>query len=154
VIVNRVLESYRLMLDFYGMELRSPETGLLARAEPEQKYKDRYRNLAHSPHNNLRISRILKSLSEFGLERLNAGFVLHVLNEQSEHDQLNRGTIRSSMDRWWANCIRNEEERRWIGGLIHKVRTDEGFHFTREMYEQALRRRKETGKLGIDETST
>ena len=44
-IVARVLRSYRLMLDFYGMDLCSPETGLLRRAEPESKNKERYRNL-------------------------------------------------------------------------------------------------------------
>ena len=44
-IVERFIESYRLMLDFYGMELKSTETGLLTRAEPERKYIDRYRNL-------------------------------------------------------------------------------------------------------------
>ena len=44
-ILDRVLESYRLMLDFYGMQLRSAETGLLARAEPGRKYVERYRNL-------------------------------------------------------------------------------------------------------------
>lgn len=90
-------------------------------------------------------------MSEFGLERLNAGFVLHVLNEQSEHDELNTTTIRSSMDRWWANCVRNGEERRWIGELVRKARRDETFVFTRAMYEQALQRRQESGKLGLDE---
>ena len=84
------------------------------------------------------------------MERLNAGFVLYVLNEQSEHAELNTPTIRSSMDRWWANCIRNDEERRWIGEVIAKVRKDD-LIFTRSMYEQALRRRKETGKLGFDQ---
>ena len=44
-IIDRVLESYRLMLDFYGMQLKSAETGLLARAEPERKNIERYRNL-------------------------------------------------------------------------------------------------------------
>lgn len=44
-VIDRVLESYRLMLDFYGMQLKSAETGLLARAEPERKYMERYRNL-------------------------------------------------------------------------------------------------------------
>lgn len=44
-IINRVLDSYRLMLDFYGMELQSAETGLLARVEPERKCAERYRNL-------------------------------------------------------------------------------------------------------------
>ena len=105
---------------------------------------------AGSSHNNLRISRILKCLSELGLERLNAGFLLHVLSEQSEANELNSRGIRGSMDRWWANCLRNEEERLWIGDLIHLVR-EEYFVFTREDYEQALDRRAQTGQLGIQE---
>lgn len=79
---------------------------------------------------------------------MNAGFVLHVLNEQVERDELNTSMIRSSMDKWWANCIRNEEEREWIGGVMQKARRDSEFVFTREMYERALQRRKETGSLG------
>jgi hypothetical protein len=55
------------------------------------------------------------------------------------------------MDRWWANCLRNEEERSWIGDLIRWVREDEDFLFTREDYEQALERRAQTGQLGIQE---
>ena len=102
-------------------------------------------------HNNLRISRILKSLSEFGLERLNAGFLLHVLNEQSEHDELNTITITTSMDRWWANCIRDDVEREWIGELIKRVRRKKTFVFTRAMYEQAVENRRENGKLSIDD---
>jgi hypothetical protein len=167
-IIARILESYRLMLDFYGMQLESPETGRLSRSEPEHICRERYRNLVRklysessyqggltkyqgASHNNLRISRILKSLSEFGLEHLNAGFLLHVLNEQSEHNKLNTAVITRSMDQWWANCIRNDEERTWIGSLIKKVRTDEEFVFKREMYEQALERRRETGRLGCEQ---
>ena len=81
-----------------------------------------------------------------GLERLNAGFLLHVLNEQSENDELNTKHIRSSMDNWWANCIRNEEERLWLGNLIERVRAGETV-FTRDMYEHALQRRKDTGSF-------
>lgn len=106
-----------------------------------------------SSHNNLRISRILKCLSELGLERLNAGFLLHVLNEQSESNELTSWGIRGSMDRWWANCIRNEDERTWIGNLIHAVRTSEkgGYVFTRQEYENALLNRSQTGRLGIEQ---
>jgi len=146
-IVARVLDSYQLMLDFYGMKLDSAETGQLSRADVERKQIEQYKNLSLSSHNYLRISRILKCLSELGLERLNAGFLLHVLNEQSEHGQLNNSTLRGSMDRWWANCLRNEREREWIRGMIVRVREEEGFVFTRQMYEQALERRKSTGKL-------
>lgn len=42
-IIERVLRSYRLMLDFYGMRLEDSETGLLARSD--KNHSDRYRNL-------------------------------------------------------------------------------------------------------------
>ena len=94
-----------------------------------------------SPHNNLRISRILKCLSELGREHLNYAFILHVLNEQSEHGQLNTSIIRGSMDRWWANCVRGDREREWINQTIARARdedVDEPFVFSREMYEAAI----------------
>ncbi|KAF7314349.1 OGFr-N domain-containing protein [Mycena kentingensis (nom. inval.)] len=147
--LKRLLASYRLMLDFYGMRLLSEETGALDRSEG---YESRYENLVYSGHNYLRISRILKCLSEFGFERLNAGFLLHVLVEQSENGQLKARQLCSSMDRWWANCIRNDEEREWIGGIIKEVRKDGEFMFTREMYLDALERRKATGSFRDENT--
>ncbi len=87
-----------------------------------------------------------------GLEHLNAGFLLHVLNEQSESHNLNTRGLCSSMDRWWANCIRNEEERLWIRRLIQKVRSaEDGYVFTRQDYEKALQSRIETGRLALQE---
>ena len=101
-----------------------------------------------APHNNLRISRILKSLSEFGLERYNAGFLLFVLSEQSGNNILRSDILVNSMDRWWANCVRNHEERAWINDTIQKARSGSAkFIFTEETYREALQRRKETGKL-------
>ena len=47
-IMERVLQSYRVMLDFYGMQLKSSETGLIARSEPERKWVDQYRNLVRT----------------------------------------------------------------------------------------------------------
>ncbi|KAF7346492.1 OGFr-N domain-containing protein [Mycena sanguinolenta] len=145
--LERLLASYRLMLDFYGMRLVSEETGAVDRALPPRNYAPRYENLVRSSHNYLRISRILKCLSEFGFERMNAGFLLHVLNEQSESNALNTPGLCSSMDRWWANCIRNQEEREWVRGIIAKVRQDDGYVFTREMYTAALDQRLETGSF-------
>lgn len=90
----------------------------------------------------------MKCLSEMGLERLNAGFLLHVLSEQSESDELNSSGIRSSMDRWWANCIRNEEERAWVVSTIRRIRASNGKEvFTRKLYGEALQRRIDTGHL-------
>ncbi|KAJ7442663.1 opioid growth factor receptor conserved region-domain-containing protein [Mycena latifolia] len=146
-VLERLLASYRLMLDFYGMRLVSEETGAVDRSLPPRNYAARYQNLVQSSHNYLRISRILKCLSEFGFERLNAGFLLHLLNEQSEARELNMPGLRSSMDRWWANCIRNEEEREWVGGVITSVRQEEGYVFTREMYTAALEQRLRTGSF-------
>jgi len=137
IIIRRILRSYKMMLDFYGMRLVSEESGLVDRSLPPQDNISRYRNLSRSPHNYLRISRILKCLSEFGLEHLNIGFLLHVLCEQSESKILLG--LRNSMDKWWANCVRNKEDREWIGSIITSVRqgSDE-YVFTREMYKNAV----------------
>lgn len=82
-----------------------------------------------------------------GLERLNAGFLLHVLQEQSESNELNSSSIRGSMDRWWANCIRDEDERVCIGKLITKVRSNDEYIFTRDAYEKILDNRMKEGRL-------
>jgi Opioid growth factor receptor (OGFr) conserved region len=44
-ILERVIKSYQLMLDFYGMHLVSKETGLVDRALPPRYFAPRYRNL-------------------------------------------------------------------------------------------------------------
>ncbi|KAG8934025.1 hypothetical protein FRC03_007006 [Tulasnella sp. 419] len=144
-ILQRVLTSYRLMLDFYGMELVNEETGLLKRSE---NFSERYKNLMRSTHNYLRISRMLKSLSELGHERMNAGFILFCLFEQSSNEQLNFGRLRDSMDRWWSNCIRNDEERAWLSDVVDQVRGGK-LQFSEEMYTNALEARKSKGKLSL-----
>jgi len=83
-----------------------------------------------------------------GLEHLNGAFLLHLLNEQSEHNTLTDVYLLDSMDRWWANCLRNQEERQVIREAITKVRSGQ-MTLTRDEYEAALKRRKETGILGI-----
>jgi (p)ppGpp synthase/HD superfamily hydrolase len=50
--------------------------------------------------------------------------------------------IFNSMDRWWANCIRNRQVSESIRDLIRKVRK-EGYIFRREEY---LREVKMMGK--------
>jgi len=82
------------------------------------------------------------------MEHLNAGFILHVLNEQSENGMLDSASLRLSMDRWWASCIRDDYERDWVGRAITKVRS--GGLFTREMYESAMRIRNSTRRFPDD----
>jgi hypothetical protein len=85
-----------------------------------------------------------------GLEHLNAAFLLHVLYEQSSGGQLNSPYLKSSMDRWWANCNRNEGERHFVGQLISDVRSGKTT-LTREKYEELLERRKRLGSFMWDE---
>lgn len=144
-ITRRILASYSMILDFYGMNIQNWETGLLQRSAH---YHTRYRHLCRSHHNYLRISRILKCLSELGLEKLNAGFLLHVLNEQSEHNNLNTPGLCNSMDHWWINCIRNDQERRWLNAQLVKVRNGT-LVFHRKMYELALEARRSSGILSL-----
>ncbi|KAG6850749.1 hypothetical protein H0H93_009372 [Arthromyces matolae] len=159
LILDRVITSYKMMLDFYGMRLVSIESGLVDRSLPPRNFVARYINLVRespalsttraktnrintpigSPHNYLRISRILKSLSEFGFEHLSVGFLLHILWEQSECDKLNTAGIRGSMDRWWANCLRDEAKRERVRDLILQVRDgDRGYVFNRDMYKEEV----------------
>jgi len=44
-VIARVIKSYELMLDFYGMQLLDQETGLLSRSPPPRDYAARYTNL-------------------------------------------------------------------------------------------------------------
>jgi hypothetical protein len=75
----RFLRSYEMMLDFYGMQLLDRATGVVGR-NPSN-WKQQYSNLIAHPHNNLRITRILKCLGEMGLEHFKKPFLMHVLQE-------------------------------------------------------------------------
>ncbi len=47
-VIERILTSYRLMLDFYGMRLENEQTGRLARVLPPRNFAARYRNLVRT----------------------------------------------------------------------------------------------------------
>ncbi|CAE6412402.1 unnamed protein product [Rhizoctonia solani] len=140
--------AYELMLDFYGMRLLDIESGLVGRKDDG--WEERYKNLSSSPHNNLRITRILKCLSLLSYPHYAAPFVLHVLNEQSEHGQLNAPMLQNSLDRWWANCNTNDQERETIRGVITRIRdkTDK-WTFTRAAYEQMIHARATQNTLTL-----
>jgi Opioid growth factor receptor (OGFr) conserved region len=55
-IMGRIIKSYEMMLDFYGMRLVSAETGLLDRSE---EFADRYDNLVCKPGSTVNVSRWL-----------------------------------------------------------------------------------------------
>jgi hypothetical protein len=72
----RVVRSYRLMLRFYGLQLKDARTGEIERYPGI--YEERLDNLNWSSHNWLRISRILTSLGELGFRRYKAPLLKHL----------------------------------------------------------------------------
>ena len=78
----RVLKSLDLMLDFYGMKIqKSSEDIRVVRNIDNPSWDSCYRNLETSPHNYLRITRILKSLGELGWPEYKRPIVEHVIEE-------------------------------------------------------------------------
>ncbi|KAM9444526.1 opioid growth factor receptor-like protein 1 [Clarias gariepinus] len=75
---RRLLTSYKLMLDFYGIELVSEKTGEVKRAV---NWVDRFANLNRNTHNNFRITRILKCLGLLGFHHYQAPLVHFFLVE-------------------------------------------------------------------------
>ncbi|XP_070565597.1 opioid growth factor receptor-like [Ptychodera flava] len=103
----RVLKSYEMMLDFYGMKLVDKEKGTIQRAA---NWKERYSHLNRSTHNYLRITRILKSLGELGYEHLKTPFVEFVLTEALENGQL-KNCVNSCVQ-YWLHTIKSSKDRK------------------------------------------
>ncbi|XP_046567301.1 opioid growth factor receptor-like protein 1 isoform X2 [Haliotis rubra] len=103
---GRVLKSYQMMLNFYGMKLKDDETGELER---DRDWRQRFHHLNRSMHNYLRITRILKSLGELGFEHLKAPFVRFMLKEALERKTL-ENTIDSCYN-YWIETIKDDEIR-------------------------------------------
>ncbi|SCZ96488.1 BZ3500_MvSof-1268-A1-R1_Chr8-2g10227 [Microbotryum saponariae] len=146
---RRFRNSYEIMLDFYGFALDDFDSGRIKRTEH---YEARYRNLVKNSHNWLRLSRILESCAEFGLEYSHAAPLLFILVEQnpsSPNGLLSDRSLIRSMDQYWRYCIRNEEEREWVVRVIDEVRRGER-EWTQTEYEQAIGRRKVTGTFRED----
>lgn len=104
---ERFVQAYELMLGFYGIELEDRDTGKVRRA---QSYQKRFQNLNWHSHNNLRITRILKSLGELGLERYQAPLVRFFLEETLVHREL-PGVRQSALD-YFVFTVRCPRQRR------------------------------------------
>ena len=82
----RIIKSYIMMLDFYGMMLTDYATGNIE-INPNN-YKERFRNLNEEPHNYLRISRILQSLGQLGFARYKQPWMDFVAKQLQSHKLL------------------------------------------------------------------
>ncbi|XP_068118776.1 opioid growth factor receptor-like [Hyperolius riggenbachi] len=110
-VIKRFLQSYKLMLGFYGIELMNEETGEVTRAH---NWEERFRNLNSNTHNNLRITRILKCLGELGYEHFQAPLVRFFLEETLCNGNLPR--VKTSVLDYFMSTVKNKEERQ---KLVH-----------------------------------
>jgi hypothetical protein len=114
----RVLTSYKMMLDYYGMELKDPQSGNITRAK---NWKERYEKLNRTVEDYLRITRMLKSLGELGYEHLKYPFVRFCIHEAYETGQL-RGVATSCRD-YWIHVIRDEGQRNELESVVSVLET-------------------------------
>ena len=82
------------------------ETGVIECAD---NWKERFHHLNHSPHNYLRITRILKCLGEMEYEYLKAPFLRFVLHEAIVEGTLDH-TLNSCM-KYWLEVLKDDQER-------------------------------------------
>ncbi|GAA5935481.1 uncharacterized protein JCM15063_001050 [Sporobolomyces koalae] len=149
IAMDRLLESYKIMLAFYGFKLVDPTTGELeiqtSSPNTQRHYSKRFENLERNPHNFLRITRILKCLNEFGFDQHPPLFLLYILALQSTHGYLSSSALMQSMDGYWKWCVRDDQDRQFVVDKIEAVRTGDS-EFTVEDYQDWIRRRAQTRK--------
>ena len=97
--------AYENMLCFYGIQLEDRDIGAICRS---QNFQPRFHNLNSHSHNKLRITGILKSLGELGLEPYQTPLVRFFLEETLVQPQLPR-VRQSVMDYFiFAVCCRHQ----------------------------------------------
>ncbi|XP_007952900.1 opioid growth factor receptor [Orycteropus afer afer] len=106
-VMERFVQAYELMLGFYGVELEDRATGAVRRAH---NYHKCFQNLNWRTHNNLRITRILKSLGELGLEHYQAPLARFFLEETLVRRQL--PAVRQSALDYFVFAVRCRRQRR------------------------------------------
>ncbi|GAA5859830.1 hypothetical protein JCM8547_004345 [Rhodosporidiobolus lusitaniae] len=159
--MDRLLDSYRLLLSFYGLRLVCPSSGELALedsvpAPSPASFVRRFQNLERNPHNYLRITRILKCLGEFGLPQHPPSFLLFILSLQSppppgnpsKPTYLTSPALVRSMDTYWRYCVRDDEEREFVVGKVEEVRAGKKGAWGEEEYRRWVRERRERRERG------
>ncbi|XP_072522519.1 opioid growth factor receptor-like [Salminus brasiliensis] len=107
---KRLVKSYKLMLDFYGIELLDERTGSVQCAK---KWRERFENLNRNSHNNLRITRILKCLGILGLKHYQAPLVRFFLKQTLVKGELPR-VKQSVLDYFMFTVVKKSERKKLI----------------------------------------
>ncbi|XP_067287950.1 opioid growth factor receptor-like isoform X2 [Pseudorasbora parva] len=103
----KLVKSYKLMLDFYGIRLVNEKTGEVKRTD---NWKERFSNLNRYSHNNLRITRILKCLGTLGLQHYQAPLVKFFLHETLVEGNLQN--VKQSVLDYFMFAVLDKSERR------------------------------------------
>lgn len=107
IIRSRYTTAFQLILDFYGIQMVNNVTGELKRSP---NYAERFANLQQNTHNNLRISRILKSAGEFGFEHWKFPLLKFFATEIYENGLISNS--RGSLREYWSESLRNVRGKR------------------------------------------
>lgn len=99
-IMQRVHLAYRMMLDFWGMEVDDDTTGKLKKSSQSQRC---FHNLNLSSHNYLRITRMLKFLGELGLENYKIAFLEFC--EDQIFNTMELANCRRSFEDYWVQTV-------------------------------------------------
>lgn len=151
------------MLGFYGIDFnggklkltsnhkeRSASLFLIVMADDSTHFT--VSNLRSRSHNLLRLTRILKHLSEFPqLQPHAAALVLFfVATHSAGMLDFSQGVMRGdSMDQWWSNCFRNEGERKEIRKIVQGRGQFGQGTWDWEEYNEWYEQRREVGKVGF-----
>ncbi|XP_073681899.1 opioid growth factor receptor-like isoform X2 [Garra rufa] len=120
---SKLVKSYKLMLDFYGIRLVDESTGEVARAP---NWEDRFRNLNRYSNNNLRITRILKCLGTLGLKHYQAPLVKFFLHEILVKGQL-QNVKQSALDYFMFAVLDKSERRELVKFAFKHFKPRENF---------------------------
>eukprot|EP00475_Leptophrys_vorax_P029523 TRINITY_DN4344_c0_g1_i1.p1 TRINITY_DN4344_c0_g1~~TRINITY_DN4344_c0_g1_i1.p1 ORF type:complete len:325 (-),score=76.58 TRINITY_DN4344_c0_g1_i1:70-1002(-) len=108
-IKERLLNSYAMMLRFYGFQLVDRTTGAVALLEDETLRRQRLSNLNNRSHNFLRITRILKCLGELGFESFKKYWLEALIQEALETRKLSKAA--RSCKEYWIATLKDDTER-------------------------------------------
>uniref|UniRef100_A0A8C5EK83 Opioid growth factor receptor (OGFr) conserved domain-containing protein n=1 Tax=Gouania willdenowi TaxID=441366 RepID=A0A8C5EK83_GOUWI len=136
-----LLESYKLMLDFYGMELCNDQTGEVKRAE---NWEERFNNLNYNLHNSLRITRIIKCLGILGYRHLQAPLVHFFLKESLVKGEL--PYVKDSILNYFMFAVLDKGERKKLVEFAYfNYHPKDEFVWCSEKIQMQLQQKHTTG---------
>ncbi|XP_056324375.1 opioid growth factor receptor-like protein 1 [Danio aesculapii] len=139
---SKLVKSYEVMLDFYGIRLVNKDTGEVERA---RNWKQRFDHINRHTLNNLRITRILKCLGTLGLEHFQAPLVKFILHETLVMGEL-QSVKRTVLDYFMFAVLDKSKRRELVRYAYEHFRPREDFVWGPKKILQ-----KETSKEGEQE---